>query len=114
MGLADEEADYFRALVRACHGPTAAEREAATALVKEIRARHGFPKRKRGRPLRAARPDVEAQTVIEARARALAGKMLDLAPEAQGFRPDRWWPHDRAAAVELIVANAIALRPCGH
>lgn len=71
MGLTDEEAEYFRALVRACHGPTAAEREAATLLVKEIRARHGFPRRKRGRPLRSARPDVEAQTQIEARALAL-------------------------------------------
>lgn len=51
---------------------------------------------------------------FEARARTVAGKLLDLAPEAQGFRPDRWWPHDRDAAVEVIVANAIALRATEH
>ena len=64
-----------------------------------------------GAEIDAPAPDDAA---FEARARALAGKMLDLAPEAQGFRPDRWWPHDRAAAVELIVANAIALRATKH
>ena len=54
------------------------------------------------------------EAAFEARARTVAGKLLDLAPEAQGFRPDRWWPHDRDAAVEVIVANAIALRATEH
>ena len=64
-----------------------------------------------GAEIDAPAPDDAA---FAARARDLAGKMLDLAPEAQGFRPDRWWPHDRDAAIEVIVANALALRATGY
>ena len=69
MDLAGEEADYFSAMVRAAHAPSAAERARAAAVVLAMRQARGAPAR--GRPRGSGRERSQGAALAEAGALAL-------------------------------------------
>ncbi len=60
-----------------------------------------------------AAPELDPDAYAK-RAGEIAERFLDAAPLEQGFQPDRWWPHDRAAALDVIAANALGLHASGY